>query len=229
MPPEISSITEEAANDPPSIKDLLPETDELPNGWVLGTPNSTVGRRTEDPPSTAQGVRSRRHPQTDELLSSQYAEQRYVTSSDLPPEFGHFDITVEMARTDERSPYSTRSEAVRALHKITFGEERENWELLSTGWTEVDIEPADNWLQDRSVASIRKPQCAVPYDLNLSTNKPLIEMAVIIEPLSWGTVMVTATLLDADDDNRPSYLGSQIASQIAKTIREQPVPEEARQ
>ncbi|WP_152421008.1 hypothetical protein [Halorubrum coriense] len=223
-------MSEVSADDPPSIKDFLPGTDELPSGWVLGTPDSpVVGRHNEDPPSTVQGVRSRRHPQTDELLSSRYAEQRYVTSSDLPPEFGHFDIAVETARTDEKTAYDTKPEAVRALHEITLAEENENWEMLSTGWTEVDIEPADNWLQDQSVASIRKPQCAVPYDLDLSTNKPLIEMAVVVEPLSWGIVVVTATLLDSDEDNRLSHLGSQIASQMVKTIREQPVPEEARQ
>lgn len=225
-----SSDTEEPVTDPPSLKDLLPGADKLPAGWIPGSPKSPpVGRRDEGPPSTVWGVRSRRHPRNDQSLSPRFAERRFVTESELPAEFGHLDVALEVARIDEETAHDSRSQAVEALHEITLAEQTQNWELMTTGWADHGIIPTDDWLRDQSAASLRKPQCAVPNDVELSTDKPMIEMAIAIEPLSWGTVVVTGTLVDPDDTNRPSRLASKIASQVADTIHGQPLPVEARQ
>jgi len=146
-----------------------------------------------------------------------------------PAEFGHLDVALEVARIDEETAHDSRSQAVEALHEVTLAEQTQNWELMTTGWADHGIISTDDWLRDQSAASLRKPQCAVPNDVELSTDKPMIEMAIAIEPLSWGTVVVTGTLVDPDDTNRPSRLASKVASQVVDTIHGQPLPVEARQ
>jgi len=230
LPGRTPSDTEAAASDSPSLAEFLPGADILPTGWTLGSPDSPlVGRRDDDPPSTVQGVKSRRHPQTDASLSPAYAERRFVTDSDLPPEFESLDVALEVARVGEHATHDSRSQAVRALHEVTVADETENWEMLSTGWINIDIDRADDWLRQRSVAAIRKPQCAVPDDIDLSTDRPIIEMAVAVTPLPWGTVVVTGTLVDPDDAGRARRLATRVASRTAEAVRDRPLPLEARQ
>jgi hypothetical protein len=230
LPGRSPSDTEAADDDPPSVEEFLPGADILPTGWIPGSPDSSlVGRRDDDPPSTVRGVKPRQHPQTDASLSPAYAERRFVTDSDLPSVFEYIDVALEVARVDERATHDSRPRAVRALHEVTVADETENWELLSTGWVDIDIRRAANWLREPSVATVRKPQCAVPDDIDLSTDRPMIEMAVAVTPLPWGTVVVTGTLVDPDDAGRARRLATRVASRTAEAVRDRPLPLEARQ
>lgn len=225
-----TSDTEETVDNPPSLRDLLPEVGELPSGWVPGSPTPPViGRQDDITSSTVRGVRSRSHPRKDESVSPRYAERRFVTDSELPPEFGHIDVAVEVARPDDQEGSLNRSQAVKKLHEVTLAQKTKNWKLMSTAWAELGITPTDDWLRDQSTAAMSKPQCAVPAEIDLSTDKPRIALAVAIEPLSWGIVVVTETLLEQADSDPPDKLVDQLASHVADTVREQPLPVEARQ
>lgn len=230
LPGRTPSDTEAAASDPPSVDEFLPDADILPTGWIPGSPDSPLfGQRDDDPPSTVRGLKSRQHPQTDASLSPTYAERRFVTSSELPPEFEYLDISLEVAKVGEHATHDSRPHAVRALHEMTVADETENWEMLSTGWVDIDIRRAADWLREQSVATVRKPQCAVPDDIDLSTDRPMIEMAVAVTPLPWGTVVVTGTLVDPDDAGRARRLATRVASRTAEAVRDRPLPLEARQ
>jgi len=225
-----TSDTEDTVDNPPSLRDLLPEVGELPSDWVPGSPTPpVVGGRDDDTSSTVRGVRSRSHPRKDESVSPRYAERRFVTDSELPPEFGHIDVAVEVARPDDQEGSLSRSQAVEKLHEVTLAQETKNWKLMSTAWAELGIIPTDDWLRDQSTAFMSKPQCAVPAEIDLSTDRPRTALAVAIEPLPWGIVVVTETLLDPTDGDRPGKLVEQLASRVADSVRGQPLPVEARQ
>lgn len=215
--------------DPPAVEDILVAADELPAEWTLGSVESgSPARREVDNQSTVRGYRTQRHPEIDDRVASTYAKRRFVTDSSFPPELEHLDIALEVAETNEYVPHDSRSEAIRELHEVTFANETDNWEALSTGWVDADVSPATNWLRGRSVASIRKPLCAVPDALELSTDKPLIEMAVTVVPLPWGMVVVTGTFADPDKTGLTGRYVSQLASRVEATASASPAPMEAR-
>ena len=216
--------------DPPALEDILVAADELPAEWTLGSVESGYpAQREADDQSTVRGYRTQRHPQTDDRVASTYAKRRFVTDSDLPPEFEHLDVALGVAETNENVPHDSRSEAIRALHEVTFANETENWATLSTGWVDADVSPATDQFRGRSVASIRKPLCAVPDSLELSTDKPLIEMAVTVVSLPWGMAVVTGTFADPSEPGLTRRYVRRLASRSAAIASASPAPMEARQ
>jgi len=220
---------DDSDDDPLRLEDILVAADELPAEWTLGSFESGFpAQRETDDQSTIRGYRTQRHPQTDDRVASTYAKRRFVTDSDLPPEFEHLDVVLGVAETDENAPHDSREAAIRALHEVTFANETENWEALSTAWVDADVSPATNRLRGRSVASIRKPLCAVPDSLELSTDKPLIEMAVTVVPLPWGVLGVTGTFADPDEVGLTRRDVTRLASGAAAIASATPAPMEAR-
>ena len=222
--------SDDSDSNPPALEDILVAADELPAEWTLGSFESGLpAQREADDQSTVRGYRTQRHPQTDDRVASTYAKRRFVTDSDLPSEFEHFDVALGVAKTNENVPHDSRGEAIRALHEVTFANETENWATLSTGWVDADVTPATNRLRGWSVASIRKPLCAVPDTLELSTDKPLLEMAVVVVPLPWGTAVATGTVADPDETGLTRRFATRLASKVAAIASATPAPLEARQ
>ena len=216
--------------DPPVLEDLLVVADELPADWTLGALMSGFpAQRDGDSESTRRGLRSRVHPRTDESVASTYAERRFVRDSDLSPKFEHLDVALEVASIGEEAPHDDRGEAIKALHEVTFASETENWATMGTGWVDAAVSPATDLFRGRSVASIRKPLCAVPDGLELSTDKPLIEMAVAVVPLPWGTAVVTGTFTDPAEPGLTRRYVRRLASRAGAIASASPVPMEARQ
>jgi hypothetical protein len=216
--------------DPPVLEDLLVAADELPADWTLGALMSGFpAQRDGDSESTRRGLRSRVHPRTDESVASTYAERRFITDSDLPPEFEHLDVALEVAGSGEDAPHDDRGEAIKTLHEVTFASETENWATMSTGWVDAAVSPATDQFHGRSIASIRKPLCAVPDGLELSTDKPLIEMAVTVVPLPWGTAVVTGTFTDPAEPGLTRRYVRRLASRAGAIASASPAPMEARQ
>ena len=233
-PPETGSSTDtdngnKRDDDPLTLEDILITADVLPADWTPGSiePGSPA-HRDENQESTATGLISQTHPQTDERITSTYAKRRFIMDSDLPSELEHLDVALKVANTGEHTPHDNRGEAIRALHEVTFASETENWEL-TTEWAEVDLNPATNQPRRRSVAFMRKPLCAVPADLTLSTDKPLIETAVVVAPLPWGVAVVTGTLADPEKMGLTRRLVTRLADRVVGTGRATPSPLEARQ
>jgi len=227
--PRLPSRSRSHTDDPPSLTDLLVDGDTTPEGWVPGTPSSpTVGQQHDGPPPTVHGGRSRRDPRTDEYVSLWYAERRFRTDSETLAEGEHVDVSLEVADPDKHTDDGSLPEAVRTVHELVFAAETENWELAATGWVDVDADLADDLLRQRSVASIRKPLCGIPEALELSTDKPMIEMSVAIVPLQWGVVVATGTIADPDENGDTRRLVTDIADRAAAVARSSPRPEEAR-
>ena len=134
-----------------------------------------------------------------------------------------------MASIGEEAPHDDRGEAIKALHEVTFASETENWATMGTGWVDAAVSPATDLFRWRSVASIRKPLCAVPDGLELSTDKPHIEMAVTVVALPWGTAVVTGTFADPAEPGLTRRYVRRLASRAGAIASASPVPMEARQ
>jgi hypothetical protein len=228
LPGRTSANTEEAPSDPPSLTDLLPDADRIQDWPLKMGDSSSVSWRADTPRATVFGSKSRRHPRNDESLSPRYARRRFITDSALPKELEHLEVALEVASIGQDSPYDNRHRAIRALHDITFEDETEDWDLLTTGWVKVIVSPADDRVRQSSVATIRKPLCAIPDDVELSTDEPMFEMAVAVAPLPWGMAVVKGKLVDPDDANQTRQLVTRVASRTKDAVRGRPLPVEAR-
>lgn len=225
----LSSDTEkDTTTDPPLLEDILVDDSDAPNGWILDTPASPpVKRGRNDGAPVVNGGRSQRHPRTDHTVASVHAERRFTTNSEVPTELEHLDVSLEVASIGEHADYDDRSGAVRALHEVMFAMKTNEWESLSTGWVDAEREPAADRLHQRSVASIRKPLCAVPSDIELSTDRPVIEMAIAVMPLAWGVAVVTGTIADPNKTGQTRRLVTQFADRTVTVARSYPTPAEA--
>lgn len=69
--------------------------------------------------------------------------------------------------------------------------------------------------------------CAVPSDIELSTDRPVIEMAIAVMPLAWGVAVVTGTIADPNKTGQTRRLVTQFADRTVTVARSYPTPAEA--
>jgi hypothetical protein len=203
-----------------SLPDYLPGADWLPGDWHPETqPSAPVGATRDDQDSTVLGSRTQTPPTTEARVSSRYAKRRFVTGSNLPDEFENIEVTVEMAETNEHTSHDTVTAAVPSLHEAIFADETDSWESLSTGWVDARVRAATDLTREQSVASIQKPLCACPPEIELSTERPVIELAVVVSPLPWGVATVTATVADPDEVGYGREISRRVAARTTTLTR----------